>query len=215
MKLFLFVLTFLFCIASQAQVKIINEDQVSRDSSILFKEIKNHIWIEGSRQMKEIALSAEGAMVSYVGPGKYLVYDVEADRVKLNVLKIENDKSEVISTREFRVEKVGKPAVSFQKEEDRTLSNGQTVNYSHLELTVPNRRYSSSWEVVHFEISVFKKDGTIAVPATFVSGKYPGKELIDKIAQTGKGGKMVFEHVVIKYKDGPYEKYGTLTTNIE
>jgi hypothetical protein len=215
MKLFLTVLTLLFCSLSQAQVKIINEDQVSRDSSVLFKEIKNHIWIEGSRQMKEIALSAEGALVSYVAPGKYLVYDVEADKVKLNVVKIENDKSEVISTREFRVEKVGKPGVSFQREEDRTLSNGQTVNYSHLELTVPNRRYSSSWEVVHFEISIFKKDGSVAMPATFVSGKYPGKEIMDKIRQIGKGGKILFEQVVIKYKDGPYEKYGSLTVDAE
>ena len=96
MKLFLSVLTLLFFTTSRSQVRIINEDQVSRDSSVLFKEIKNHIWIEGSRQMKEIALSAEGAMVSYVAPGKYLVHDVEADKVKLIVLKIENEKSEVI-----------------------------------------------------------------------------------------------------------------------
>ena len=204
-------MTLLSCLVSRGQVKIINEDQVSRDSSVLFKEIKNHIWIEGSRQMKEIALSAEGALVSYVGPGKYLVYDVEADVVKLSVLKIENEKSQVINTREFRVEKVGKPLVSFLKEEDRTLSNGQTLNYSHLEVSLPNKKFSSSWEVVHFEISLVKKDGSVAMPSTFVSGKYPGKEIMDKVQQLGKGGKMVFEQVVIKYKDGPYEKYGSLT----
>jgi hypothetical protein len=215
MKLFLSVLTLLLCTASQSQVKIINEDQVSRDSFVLFKDIKNHIWIEGSRQMKEIALSAEGALVSYVGPGRYTVHDIEADKVKLNVIRIENGKSEIISTREFIVEKLGKPAVSFEKEEDRTLSNGQTVNYSHLELKVPNRRYSSSWEVVHFEITVFRKDGTVAIPANFISGKYPGKEMMDRIKEVGKGGRIVFDQVVIKYKDGPYEKYGALTMDIQ
>ena len=121
----------------------------------------------------------------------------------------------MINTRIFRVEKTGKPAVTFQKEEDRTLSNGQSVNYSHLEVGLPNKNFSNSWEVVHFEISLLKKDGTVVMPATFISGKYPGKEIMDRLIQTGKGGKILFEQVVIKYKDGPYVKYGSLTATID
>jgi hypothetical protein len=139
MKLFLSILTLLSCFIARSQVKIINEDQLARDSSVLFKEIKNHIWIEGSRQMKEIELSAEGALVSYVSPGKYLVHDVEADRVRLTVLKIENGKSQAIEMREFRVEKVGKPSVSFVREEDRTISTGR-----NFELFTPGSKDSQS-----------------------------------------------------------------------
>ena len=206
--------SFAFC-ASWSQVNIYNEDLVSKDSSLLFKDLINHISIDGSRQMKAIELSAEGALVSYVGPGKYLVHDVEADRVKLSVLKIENEKSQVIFSKEFIVQKSGKPVVSLVREEDVILSNGEPANHSYLKITVPNGNYRGSWEVAHFEMTLVKSDGSILMPATFISGRYPGKIITDQIKLLGKGGKIVIEQVVLKYKDGPYQKYGSFTVQIQ
>ena len=196
---------------SWSQVNIINEDLVSKDSSVLFKDINNHIGIEGTRGMKAIELSAEGALVSYVAPGKYLVHDVEADKVKLIVLKIENEKSQVIFSREFFVQKSGKPTVSLNSEEDVSLSNGQVANHTHLKVTVPNNNYRGSWEVAHFEITLKKSDGSTAMPATFISGKFLGKEITDQIKLLGKGGRIIFDQVILKYKDGPFQKYGSFS----
>ena len=119
--------SFAFC-ASWSQVNIYNEDLVSKDSSLLFKDLINHISIDGSRQMKAIELSAEGALVSYVGPGKYLVHDVEADRVKLSVLKIENETNlPTLTLSTERVARIGTQVLVFGYPEPVTTNTFLTV----------------------------------------------------------------------------------------
>ena len=88
-----------------------------------------------------------------------------------------------------------------------------TVRFAKFTSQKSNSKYSE-YTALHEHV-VFNKDGSVALPATFISGKYPGKDVIDKIQQMGKGGRIVFDQVVIKYKDGPYEKYGAINVNLD
>jgi hypothetical protein len=185
----------------------------NKDSSILFSDVTNHVSIVGVKDLFNLSFHADGAMLTWIGAGRYLLSDIKSNRVKLTISFGSNHKTDSLYAKEFTVEKAGIPSVSFVKEREVRYPDGQLMNDTRLAVKLPNPNYKGPYEVAHFEISVFKDDGSVFIPATFISGNKPGKTMIDQVKLL-KSGKINFDQIVLHYDDGPYQKYNSFSQDI-
>ncbi len=194
-----------------AQIRVTNTDLASTDSQILFRDLKNHITIEGVKDFTQHAVTIDGGMLSLNGSNKILVSNLSKDEVKITVAKRGTNYTRKIHTARFKAQEAGEPAVVLEEEYDDSLSNGQILNRTSLIVKLPNHNYGGDYQVAHFEISLIDSVGKLVLSPTFVSGKFLGKYLYDKVNSLPPGGKIYFTQVVLSYSDGGYKKYKDFT----
>ena len=202
------VFLLVFLIISQfcsAQIRVRNADVYEGDSNILFRDVINHITIDGIEDFTQYRVIIEGGMLRIVGENKVLVSNLNNDRATISVLNVSNGK-EVYSAK-FIVQDAGEPLVYLEEEHDETFSNKQTINRSRLEVKLPNPNYGGSYEVAHFEIGLIDSLGNLVMAPTFISGKYLGKSIYEQINSLPTGGRIYFSQVILTYANGGYRKY--------
>jgi hypothetical protein len=207
MKLGILLASLILMQSAFAQVRILNTDLTETDSPIIFRDVMNHISVEGIKVSPYYLFTIQGAMLSLRGTNKFVVSHVSRDSVRINVFKAEKTKQVKIGSKVFRVQIAGEPSVVLDEEYDDSVSNGQILNQSRLEVKLPNPNYSGDYQVAHFEISLKDPAGNAVLPLTFVSGKYLGKAIYDKITSLPSGSKINFTHVILTYSDGGYMQY--------
>jgi hypothetical protein len=188
------------------QVDIKNTDLLHDDSAIVFRDVINHFKIEGIKDFKHHQVVIDGGMLSLIGENRFLVTSVKSNEVKIHVF-LSGKTSKEICTRVFHVEDAGEPTVQLQEKYDQTLSNGQVINQTSLEVSFVNPNYTGIWQVAHFEISLRDPAGNRVLSPSFVSGKYLGKVIYDKINELQRGGTILFSQVILTYPDGGYHQY--------
>jgi len=195
---------------SKSQISIKNTD-VLNDSAIVFRDVINHFTVEGVKNFIDYHVTIHGGMISLIGGNKFIARDFKANEIKIQIYSPSGKPSKKIYTRLFRVEEAGHPSVQLMEEPDKIFSNGDTVNQTRLEVFLSNPNYKGDWEVAHFEISLRDSSGTTVLPTTFVSGKYLGKPIYDKIIALSAGSKILFTQVILSYPYGGYRKYDDFT----
>lgn len=203
-----FTLLFLaLTLISPGQFKARNVDASSGDSSVIFRDIINHITIEGIKDLSRYGVSMDGAVFTYLGFNRFLIKKVISDTVKINVFRGALKKQKIVYSQKFIVEEAGVPSVILKEESDETFSSGQIFNRTRLQVRIPNPHYTGECKVAHFEISVRDSQDKLVMPVTFISGNYLGKSIYNKINSLTSGAKMYFTQVILTYPDGDYEKY--------
>jgi hypothetical protein len=207
MRHFIFIVFLFLAKFSIGQIRVNNTDVKNADSAIIFSDVINHFRVEGIKDFRNHQVTIEGGMLSLVGANEFLVRDVKKDKVTIHVFALAGKTKKEVYNGVFQVQDAGEPSVQLKEEYDQTYSNGQTLNRTHLEVVMSNPNYSGNWEVAHFEISLQDPAGNIVLPPTFVSGKYLGKTIYDKVEALTSGGKILFSQVILTYTDGGYHKY--------
>lgn len=207
MRVILVLVFFLFSAAADSQIRVRNTDLKNLDSSILFRDLKNHIEVTGIKDMSQYLVFWHGAYVAYIGDRKQLVTSISKDTVTLKVNFMGKGKSVVVYSRKFLVQDAGSPTVVLNEKENDTISNGQILNRTSLEVKVPNANYGGDLNVAHFEISLYDATGREILPPIFVSGKYLSREIYDQVKSLPGGSSIKFTQVVLTYTDGGYQQY--------
>ncbi|MDB5252964.1 MAG: hypothetical protein JWP27_2133 [Flaviaesturariibacter sp.] len=203
-----FILTLLFCLSSFGQIRIQNVDLKNRDSSILFRDMVNHIELSGLPDPAKVGIWIQGGMVSYIGKGKYLAMRLTGEEAVISLFAQKKSGAKtVLTSRRFFVQTAGEPSVTLDEEFTDTVSNGQELNRTRLEVKLPNPNYGGQYQVAHFEICLIDPMKNIVLPPTFISGEYLGKEIDDKIQALPVDGIIRFTQVVLTYPDGGFHKY--------
>src|SRR5207244_3415818 len=120
----------------------------------------------------------------------------------------------MLYSKSYKIQNVGKLSIAFLRKSDTTLSNGQRLNFSKLEVIPENKLYKSTFGVEHFEVSLIKAAGTELVSKQFVSGALPGINIVRQMNSLNAGGKIIFEQVIIRCQDCPYRKADSLTIEV-
>jgi hypothetical protein len=215
MRLSIAIALLVLTLSSFAQTKILNTDLTESDSPIIFKDVINHISVEGIKVSPYYIFTIQGAMLSLRGSNKFVVSHVSRDSVTINVFKAEKSKQIKIYSKLFRAQTAGAPSVVLDEEYDDSSSNGQILNQTRLEVKIPNPNYDGDYQVAHFEISLKDAAGNIVLPPTFISGKYLGKVIYDKIVSLPSGGKILFTQIILTYSDGGYMQYKDFVLEIK
>ena len=193
-----------FCFA---QINVKNTDLLDPDSSVLFKDMVNHITIEGIKDFTQHQVTIEGGLLTYIGGNTALVTGLSGDKATVIVYrKIKNNRKEIHSA-QFKVQDAGIPVVELVEKKDKSFSNGQIINETSLVVKMSNKNYDGDVAVAHFEMSLVDSSGNIIMPSTFISGKYLHKSNYDKILSLASGGKIYFTQVILTYPNGGYMKY--------
>lgn len=193
--------------ASIGQIRVKNTDVVNSDSAIVFRDVINHVKVEGIKDFTHHQVAIEGGMLSLAGGNELLVIGIKSDTVTFHVFTVAGKTKKEVYSAVFRAQNAGEPSVQLKEEYDQTFSNGQTVNRTSLEVVMSNSNYGGNWEVAHFEISLQDPTGNIVLPPTFVSGKYLGKTIYDRVEALPSGGKILFSQVILTYAGAGYHKY--------
>lgn len=207
MRVILVLVSFLFSVAADSQIRVRNMDLKNPDSAVLFRDLMNNIEISGIKNMSQYLVYWDGAYIAYTGERKQLVTRISKDTVTVKVNYMGKGKSVLVYTRKFLVQDAGSPTVVLDEKQNDTLSNGQIWNGTSLEVKVPNANYGGNWGVAHFEISMYDSTGREILPPTFVSGKYLGREKYDQVKSLPGGSSIRFTQVVLTYTNGGYQQY--------
>ena len=192
---------------SIAQIRVKNIDVLNSDSAIVFRDVINHFKVEGIKDFTRHQVAIDGGMLSLVGANELLIRDIKSDKVTIHVFALTGKAKKEVYNCVFQVQDAGEPSVQLKEEYDQTFSNGQTINQTSLQVVMSNQNYGGNWEVAHFEISLQDPAGNIVLSPTFVSGKYLGKTIYDKVEALPSGGKILFSQVILTYNGGGYHKY--------
>ena len=217
MKYILCLLLQTLCLSSFGQHKIVNLDAANEDSAILFEDIINHIQFRGITDTDQVGIvCGKGTLTTIRRRNEYQVEVHNVSTTTVSMLKNIDDSFQNVLTKIFRVEVVGKPSIHFIQLIDTVYpSNHQRANLSRLEVTVPNRGYSNSYEVAHFEISLVTKNGKPILESALVSGKWVGESIMKRVKQLKKGDKIVFDQIIIRCRDCPYKKMETFSVVVK
>ena len=207
MKIILLIAFLSFSNIGFCQLRIVNVDNIDNGSNILFKDLINHVSIEGMTDFRHHIVTVKGGASTLIGGNNMLVKNLLGNTATITVSGFSKTGKKETTSTIFTIETAGEPSVELKEENDESFSNGQVLNRSRLEVTLPNSNYNGNYEVAHFEISLSDSLGNSILPLTFVSEKYLGKDINDKILSLSKGGKILFTHVILTYKDGGYKEY--------
>ncbi|PZR23723.1 MAG: hypothetical protein DI535_23505 [Citrobacter freundii] len=208
---FLLSCIFLITISGQVltqQLQLINEDVSHPDSLIVFHAHLNHFTLTGEEDLHLFGLRLKNGVVTYTGNGRYLVRSLSKEPVEITVFRRDEntDTQKIISTTVYQVQDIGECKVQLVEQEDEKLSNGQVINQTSLELSFTNKNYNGPSSIAHFEISALQPDKSKLFSNVFVSGKFLGVDITNRLKKLKKGGRLLFSQVVMYTQEGSYQR---------
>ena len=200
----------LYCSFCSGQVILENTDLKNNDSAIIFKSVANHFELVGDNVPELNVIQIKGGKMFRKSYNSFVVDYIESDTVQIEVSEMIGDDKKILISKVFKSVNIGEPSVELIFTKDTTYSNGQIINWSRLVVKFDNQNYTGSWEVAHFELSIFDSNGSVIKVPTFQSGKYLSKKNTDIFFPLNRGSKIIFSNIVLKYPDGEYRKYPDL-----